>query len=81
MTMVKTLPALRVVVTVVAKLKVMMLRDPLMDDVGVMVCEAVVTLVEESFTVKVQVFDELSTIKEGKLMAIEPPDLNLVVTV
>lgn len=79
--MVKTLPALSVVVTVVAKLKVMMLRDPLIDDEGVMLCEAVVTLVDESLTVKVQVFDELSTIKEGKLMAIEPPDLNLVVTV
>ena len=79
--MVKTLPALRVVVTLVAKLKVMTLRDPLIVEVGVMVCEAVVMLVDESLTVKVQVLDELRTINEGKLMAIEPPDLNLVVTV
>lgn len=79
-TIVKTLPALRVVVTLVAKLKVMMLRDPLIVEVGVMVCEAVVTLVEASVTVKVQVFEGLSVMYEGKLMAIEPPDLNLVVT-
>lgn len=81
MTMVKTLPALRVVLTLVAKLKVIILFDPLMEEVGVMGCEAVVTLVDESLTVKVQVLGELSTMKEGKLMAIEPPDLNLVVTV
>lgn len=66
--------------TLVAKLKVMMLRDPLIVEVGVMVCEAVVTLVEASVTVKVQVFEGLSVMYEGKLMAIEPPDLNLVVT-
>lgn len=81
MTIVKMLPALRVVVMLDAKLKVMVLRDPLIEEEGVMVCEDVVTLVEESLTVNVQVLEELRLMKEGKLMAIEPPDLNLVVTV
>lgn len=81
MTIVKILSALRVVVILDAKLKVMMLRDPLIEEEGVMVCEAVVTFVEESLTVKEQVLEELSVTKEGKLIAIDPPDLNLVVTV